>query len=52
MNMWAVIGLAAFIALILYYWYNPKIFKVNPESKYPENYSKHPDPKYYKKHYK
>jgi|TARA_B100002003_G_C13918577_1_gene446712 hypothetical protein len=49
---WEVIGLAAVVAVIIYYWYNPNIFKIHPEKRYPENYGKHPDPHHYKKDYK
>ena len=52
MEIWPIIGMAAFTALVIYYWYNPKIFRVHPEKKYPENYSKHPDPYNYKKEYR
>jgi hypothetical protein len=52
MLRWDVIGFAAFVALVLYYWYNPRIFKVLPEKKYPETFGKHPDPHKYKKHYR
>jgi len=51
MNTWAIIGVAAFVAIVIYYWYNPKIFKAfQPEPKYPDNYGKHPDPHQYKKY--
>jgi hypothetical protein len=49
MNTLSIIGLTAFIALIVYYWYNPEIFKIHPEPKYPDNYGRHPDPHHYKK---
>ncbi len=48
--IWKIIGLAVVIAIILYYWYNPAIFKVHPEKKYPENYTKHADPHQYKEY--
>jgi len=48
MLIWAILGFAAFTALVMWFWYNPAIFKVGSEKKYPENYSKHPDPHHYK----
>jgi hypothetical protein len=52
MLYWYVLGMAVFVGLIIWYWYNPSVFKVHPEKKYPENYAKHPDPHYYKKNYR
>ena len=49
---WEVLGLAAITAVVIYYWYNPSIFKIHSEKGYPENYAKHPDPHHYKKDYR
>jgi hypothetical protein len=48
MIIWAIIGFAILVAVVIWYWYKPEVFKVHPEKKYPENYSKHPDPHQYK----
>lgn len=50
MNMWALIGLAAAITVLFWYWYKPAVFKVHPEKRYQENYSKHADPPQYKRY--
>lgn len=51
MLIWAILGFAAFVALVILFWYVPEAFKVfHPEKHYPENYSKHPDPHMYKKY--
>ena len=53
MEFWAIIGFAVIVAIIIYYWFNPKIFKAFPkERKYPDNYAKHQDPSKYKKEYR
>mgnify|MGYP007094948302 CR=1 FL=1 len=49
MEFWSVLGFSAFVAIVLYYWYNPEVFKIHPEPKYPDNYAKHSDPYQYKK---
>ncbi len=50
MLIWEIIGFAVFVGIVMWFWHNPESFKVYPEKKYPDNYSKHPDPHHYKKY--
>ena len=50
MLIWEIIVFAIFVGIVMWYWHTPKSFKVLPEKKYPDNYSKHPDPTIYKKY--
>jgi O-antigen/teichoic acid export membrane protein len=48
MIIWAILGFALVVLIVIWYWYSPEKFKVHPEKKYPENYGKHQDPHQYK----
>jgi hypothetical protein len=48
MSIWIILGYALFIAIVMYYWYNPDFFKVKSEKYYKGKGGKHPDPHQYK----